>query len=48
MYFTLCTKKISIEPAINHKIDTDIFVSLPQNSKGLLHQDLKVTKLMKF
>ena len=45
MYFTLCTKKISIEPAINHKIDTDIFVSLPQNSKGFVTSRLKNDKI---
>ena len=34
-----------MEPAINHKIDTYIFVSLPQNSKGFVTSRLKNDKI---
>ena len=41
-------RKFTIEPATSEKIDTELIVFLPKNSGGILHQNLKLMKLINF
>ena len=40
-------RKISTEPATNEKIDTEIFVSLPRNSRGYVTSKFRTDEINK-